>query len=93
MKRTQYAHEFKVETIKQVVDKGHSVVDALKRLGIVEGLLDTWVRKPAQLEQPSGGGLQVLQGEVLKVKAELGRTTEQRDILTKAAAYFVKQSG
>jgi transposase len=28
-----------------------------------------------------------------KLKAELRRTTEERDILKKAAAYFAKQSG
>ena len=39
MKRTQYTPEFKVEAVKQVVDKGHSVVDVAKRLGIAEGLL------------------------------------------------------
>jgi len=38
MKRAQYIPEFKVEAVKQVVDKGHSVVDVAKRLGIAEGL-------------------------------------------------------
>jgi transposase len=93
MKRAQYTPEFKVEAVKQVVDKGHSVVDVAKRLGIAEGLLYTWVRKSAQSEQPLAGDLQVLQDEVLKLKAELRRTTEERDILKKAAAYFAKQSG
>jgi transposase len=85
MKRAQYTPEFKVEAVKQVVDKGHSVVDVAKRLGIAEGLLYTWVRKSAQSEQPLAGELQVLQDEVLKLKAELRRTTEERDILKKAA--------
>ncbi len=31
--------------------------------------------------------------EAVKFKAELRRTTEERDILKKAAAYFAKQSG
>jgi transposase len=33
MKRTQYTAEFKAEAVKQVVEKGHSVVDVAKRLG------------------------------------------------------------
>jgi transposase len=30
---------------------------------------------------------------MVKLKAELRRTTEERDILKKASAYFAKQSG
>jgi transposase-like protein len=30
MKRTQYTTKFKLEAVKQVVDKGHSVVDVAK---------------------------------------------------------------
>jgi transposase len=36
--------------------------------------------------------LKVLQAEMVKLKAELRRTAEERDILKKAAAYFAKQS-
>jgi transposase len=34
-----------------------------------------------------------MQAVVAKLKAELRRATEERDILKKAAAYFAKQSG
>ena len=34
MQRTKYAPEFKDEAVKQVIDKGPSVVDIAKRLGI-----------------------------------------------------------
>ena len=37
--------------------------------------------------------LKAMQAEVAKLKAELRRTAEERDILKKAAAYFAKQSG
>jgi transposase len=37
--------------------------------------------------------MRAMQAEVAKLKAELMRTTEERDILKKAAAYFAKQSG
>ena len=37
--------------------------------------------------------LRITQAEMAKLKAELRRTTEERDILKKAAAYFAKQSG
>ncbi len=43
MERTKYAPEFKDEAVKQVIARGHSVVDVAKWLGIPDGLLYTWV--------------------------------------------------
>ena len=34
-----------------------------------------------------------MRAEMAKLRAELRRTTEEHDILKKAAAYFAKQSG
>jgi transposase len=92
MQRTKYAPEFKDEAVKQVVVRGHSVVDVAKRLGIPENVLYTWVSKFKKAEEPLSNDLKVLQAEMVKLKAELRRTTEERDILKKAAAYFAKQS-
>jgi transposase len=93
MKRTKYTAEFKEEAVKQVIDKGHTVVDVAKRLGIAEGVLYTWVSKFKKADEPESSDLKEMQVEMAKLKAELRRTTEERDILKKAAAYFAKQSG
>jgi transposase len=93
MKRTKYTAEFKEEAVKQVIDKGHTVVDVAKRLGIAEGVLYTWVSKFKKADKPESSDLKAMQAEIAKLKAELRRTTEERDILKKAAAYFAKQSG
>ena len=37
--------------------------------------------------------LKAMPAEVAKLKAQLRRTAEERDVLKKAAAYFAKQSG
>ena len=92
MERTKYAPEFKDEAVKQVIVRGHPVVDVAKRLGIPEGVLYTWVSKFKKADEPVSNDLKVLQAEMAKLKAELRRTTEERDILKKAAAYFAKQS-
>ena len=92
MERTKYAAEFKSEAVKQVIDKGH-FVDVAKRLGIPEGVMYGWVNKFKKSEQPQSSELKALQAEMVKLKAELRRATEERDILKKAAAYFAKQSG
>ena len=93
MKRTKYTSEFKEEAVKQVIDKGHTVVDVAKRLGIAEGVLYTWVSKFKKADEPESSDLKAMQAEMAKLKAELRRTSEERDILKKAAAYFAKQSG
>lgn len=34
MKRTRYTAEFKADAIKQVLERGHGVVNVAKRLGV-----------------------------------------------------------
>ncbi len=85
IERTKYAPEFKDEAVKQVIVKGHSVV---KRLCIPDEVLYTWVSKFKKVHEPVSNDLKVLQAEMAKLKAELRRTTEELDILKKAAAYF-----
>jgi len=34
MQKAKYTAEFKEEAVRQVIDRGHSVIDVAKRLGI-----------------------------------------------------------
>jgi transposase len=53
------------------------------------GLLYIWARKARGFaEEPPPDDRKALQAEMTKLKAELRRITEERDILKKAAAYF-----
>ena len=93
MQRAKYTSEFKEEAVRQVIDKGHPVVDVAKRLGISDQLLYKWVKKFKDTNQPVAiDDMKSMQAELNRLKAELRRTTEERDILKKAAAYFAKQS-
>jgi transposase len=93
MQRAKYTLEFKEEAVRQVTDKGHSVVDVAKRLGMSDQLLYKWVKKFKDTNQPVAiDDMKSMQAELNRLKAELRRTTEERDILKKAAAYFAKQS-
>ena len=92
MKRTKYTTEFKLEAVKQILEKGHSATDVASRLGVPVGLLYTWTRKLKRLDEKPIEDIKALQAEMTKLKAELRRTTEERDILKKAAAYFAKVS-
>jgi transposase len=88
MQRIRYTEEFKKEAIKQVIEKGYTAVDVSKRLGISEKSLYAWLRKNKAAISPDGKDLMLIKQELNRVKAELKRTTEERDILKKAAVYF-----
>ena len=92
MRKQRYPEEFKTEAVKQITERGHKVADVSARLGVSQHSLYQWIkahRMPAAQRQT-----QVSQADELrKLKAELKRVTEERDILKKAAANFAKQSG
>jgi transposase len=92
MSNKRYTEEFKTEAVKQVLDRGHSTAAVAARLGINKHSLYDWVRRRAA---PGGAGQVEANNptELRRLRAELKRVTEERDILKKAAAYFAKQSG
>ena len=90
-KRTRYTEEFKRDAIAQVTGRGHSVRDVSKRLGVSTKSLYDWIKqysKPESVLQEEDS----LARENRRLKSELMRVTEERDILKKAAAYFAKES-
>ena len=93
MKRVRYAAEFKAEAVRQVTDRGHGVVDVAKRLGMSDKSLYLWVRLAKDRGSPGSGETAQLKAEVSRLKGDLKRANEERDILKKAATYFAKLSG
>ena len=89
MSSKRYSPEFKEEAVRQVTERGYPVKEVAERLGVSEHSLYKWVRlsRPASKEasEPEQSRL-----ENQKLKAELRRLQEERDILKKAAAYFAK---
>ena len=93
MNRRKYTPEYKIEAVKQVIERGHRIGEAAMRLGISEKSLSRWVKQARQSGlRPSADDVH-LRSENTQLKAELKRTTEERDILKKATAYFAKLSG
>ena len=89
----QYTDEFKSEAVKHVVDRGFTVVDVAMRLGIPKHTLYGWVQSARQATGSTAGKTAASasdSAEVRRLKAELKRVTEERDILKKAAAYFAR---
>lgn len=87
----RYPEEFKIEAVKQVVGSGHSVSDVATRLDITSCSLYAWIKKygpdsSIYKEQSDA------QAEIRRLRKELKRITDERDILKKAAAHFAKLS-
>jgi len=91
MSGKRYTEEFKIEAVRQVVDRGYSVSSVARRLGMTTKSLYAWIDRFGNPDsQPNQVTTQ--QQEIRKLKAELKRVTDERDILKKAAAYFAKES-
>lgn len=92
MDSKRYTDEFKAEAVKQVIERGFTAVDVADRLGLHKHTLYGWVKKARTGELGAGGMTSGTNdsAEVRRLKAELRRVTEERDILKKAAAYFAK---
>ena len=76
MKRVSYTAEFKAEAVKQVIERGHDVVEVSSRLGVSDKSLYLWVRQARQRQGASSGEAAFLKGEIARLKAELKRTSE-----------------
>ena len=89
MSGKRYTDEFKIEAVRQVTDRGFKVAEVAERLGVTTHSIYAWIRKFGKPEVVRRAELD--QGaEIRRLKAELRRVTEERDILKKAAAYFAK---
>jgi transposase len=90
MSGQRYSPEFKAEAVRQVTQRGYSVKEVAERLGVSTHSLYKWAReaRPARAEADE---LAAAKLEIQKLKAELRRIQEERDILKKAAAYFAKE--
>jgi transposase len=91
-KQQRYTEEFKIEAVKQVTERQHPVAEVAERLGVSGHSLYAWIKRyntPPEQRQLDASQA----AEIRRLKAELRRVTDERDILKKAAAYFAKLSG
>ena len=92
MSNHRYSPEFKDEAVRQIVDRGYSVAEVSERLGVSAHSLHKWVKavKPDKADEQAAE-LNSAKQEILRLRAALRRTEEERDILKKAARYFASQ--
>lgn len=82
MSNQRYSSEFKDEAVRQVIERGHHVTDVAKNLGISQHSLYNWVKdcKPDSSAQKENELLDAKK-EILRLRSQLKRTEEERDIL------------
>lgn len=92
MSNQRYTPEFKDEAVRQIVERGYPVAEVAERLGVSAHSLHKWVKaiKPSKADAHTAE-LNDAKKEILKLRAQLRRAEEERDILKKAARYFASQ--
>lgn len=93
-KQKVYSMEFRASAVKLANESDQSIVQTAKDLGINVNTLHTWISK---YSRPKTTDKVVrtdehLYDELKRLKKEVARLTEERDLLKKAAAYFAKEA-
>ena len=84
MQRRKFSREFKVEAVKLVRERGVSVAQAGRDLGVHENVLRKWVKEfgsdPVQAF-PGHGQMKPEQLEIERLRREVNNLKAERDIL------------
>ena len=86
----RYPEEFKIEAVKQVVDRGYSVASVATRLDITTHSLYAWIKNYGP-DSSTNKEQSDAQAEIRRLQKELKRVTDERDILKKAAVDSIGQ--
>lgn len=91
MGNARFSDDFKRDAVHQIVERGYPVAEVSRRLGVSPHSLYAWKKRFAK--SGSGNNSDNEQtAEVRRLKLELARVTEERDILKKATAYFARDA-
>ena len=89
MGKGTFTEDFKRDAVAQITERGYPVAEVSQRLGVSSHSLYAWKKK---FSKASGSGDDDQDAEIRRLKRELARMTEERDILKKATAYFAKDA-
>ncbi|MEB5757363.1 IS3 family transposase [Citrobacter cronae] len=89
MSNKRYPEEFKIEAVKQVIDRGHSVSSVATRLDITTHSLYAWIKKYGP-DSSTNKEQSDAQAEIRRLQKELKRVTDERDIFKKSRGVLRK---
>jgi len=91
--RRRFPKEFKADAVALVLDEGRSIVSVAASLGIGESTLGSWVQR-ARVDRGEREGLTTGErAELAQLRREVARLRMERDLLKRATAFWVKESG
>jgi transposase len=91
--RRSFSDEFKRDAVAMVLDEGRRVVDVASGLGVGEGTLGNWVRQ-ARVDRGERSGMTTSERtELVELRRDNARLRMERDLLKRATAFWVKESG
>ena len=92
--RRKHSAEFKREAVRLTLERGRTVGEVAANLGIDRSLLQRWrseMKAHGAEAFPGNGRPKASDEEVLRLRKELARAQQERDILKKALAYFARE--
>ena len=88
MSSSKFSDEFKRDAVAQITERGYPVREVSERLGVSPYSLYAWKKKFAK----ASSGEAEKDTEIRRLKKELARVSEERDILKKATSYFARDA-
>ena len=91
--RRSFTLEFKRDAVAMVINDGRSIRSVAVGLGVGETSLGNWVRQ-ARIDAGDREGLTTTErAELAELRKENSRLRMERDLLKRATAFWVKESG
>ena len=91
--RRSFTAEFKRDAVAMVLEQGRTIADVSRSLGIVESNLGNWVNQ-ARIDRGERDGLTTEErAELVRLRRENAQLRMERELLKRATAFWVKESG
>ena len=91
-RRSRYPKEFRRDAAAVVVDQHRTIAEVARELGVVEQTLGNWVRQEKVERGEREGLTSAERAEMAQLRRENRQLREERDLLKKATAFWVRES-
>ncbi len=92
-RRRSFTAEFKADAVAMVIEDGRSIRSVAEGLGIGESSLGNWVRQ-ARIDTGERHGVTTSERqELVELRKQNAQLRMERDLLKRATAFWVKESG
>jgi len=91
--RRSFTKEFKADAVSMVLDEDRSIADVARSLDIGAQTLGNWVRQ-ARIDSGYKAGISTSEkAELAQLRREVKNLRMERDLLKRATAFWVQESG